>query len=83
MASADKDGRVAQLVGDLAATTVMAVNEALLDQEAAFDLMLDQIRAAEAEALARHQAGTCHESEWSCSHCEASRMSADGETLPS
>lgn len=83
MASADKDGRVAQLVGDLAATTVMAVNEALLDQEAAFDLMLDQIQVAEAEALARHRAGTCHESEWSCSHCEASRMSAAGETLPS
>ena len=26
---------------------------------------------AEAEALRAHEAGTCHLSEWSCSHCEA------------
>lgn len=65
------------------ATTAMAVNEAILDQEAAVELMFTQIDAAETDALARHQAGTCHESEWSCSHCEADRMSADGETLPS
>ena len=31
---------------------------------------------AEAEALRAHEAGTCHLSEWSCSHCEtaAERM---------
>lgn len=28
------------------------------------------IAAAEADALARHDAGTCGQSEWSCSHCE-------------
>ena len=26
---------------------------------------------AEAEALRAHEAGTCHLSEWSCTHCEA------------
>ena len=26
---------------------------------------------AEAEALRAHEAGTCHLSEWSCSHCES------------
>jgi len=26
---------------------------------------------AEAAAVAAHNAGTCHLSEWSCSHCEA------------
>ena len=26
---------------------------------------------AEAEALRLHEAGECHLSEWSCSHCEA------------
>ena len=26
---------------------------------------------AEAEALRLHEAGGCHLSEWSCSHCEA------------
>ena len=26
---------------------------------------------AEAEALRAHEAGECHLSEWSCSHCEA------------
>lgn len=29
------------------------------------------VEATEAEALARHRAGTCQDSEWSCSHCEA------------
>ena len=29
------------------------------------------IERAEAEALRAHEAGTCHLSEWSCSHCEA------------
>ena len=33
--------------------------------------MHDAIAAAEAEALAHHQAGTCHLSEWACSYCEA------------
>ena len=28
------------------------------------------IDRAYAEALARHEAGTCHLSEWSCSYCE-------------
>ena len=34
------------------------------------------IERAEAEALRAHEAGTCHLSEWSCSHCEtaAERM---------
>ena len=30
------------------------------------------IDAAEAQALADHRAGTCHLSEFSCSHCEVS-----------
>jgi hypothetical protein len=29
------------------------------------------IEAAEQQARAEHEAGTCHLSEWSCSHCEA------------
>ena len=29
------------------------------------------IERAEAEALRLHEAGECHLSEWSCSHCEA------------
>ena len=29
------------------------------------------LAAAEADALAAHFAGTCRDSEWSCSHCEA------------
>lgn len=29
------------------------------------------IEAAEAQALADHESGACQESEWSCSHCEA------------
>ena len=29
------------------------------------------VARAEAEALRAHEAGTCHLSEWSCSHCEA------------
>lgn len=29
------------------------------------------IVAAEAHAFGQHLAGTCHESEWSCSHCES------------
>lgn len=32
---------------------------------------LAAIEAAEAAALAAHEAGTCHLSEWSCSYCEA------------
>ena len=34
------------------------------------------VARAEAEALRAHEAGTCHLSEWSCSHCEtaAERM---------
>lgn len=35
------------------------------------DLLLDAVTSAEAQALAAHEAGTCHLSEWSCSHCEA------------
>ena len=31
----------------------------------------EAVAAAEAEALRAHEAGTCHLSEWSCSHCEA------------
>ena len=44
------------------------------------DAMRKQVVAAvehaEAEALRAHEAGTCHLSEWSCSHCEtaAERM---------
>jgi hypothetical protein len=37
----------------------------------AIDDLLDAVEAAEVEALARHEAGTCHTSEWSCSFCEA------------
>lgn len=33
------------------------------------------IAAAEAVALAEHKAGTCHLSEWSCSHCESEACS--------
>ena len=29
------------------------------------------VAAAEATALAEHNAGTCQASEWSCSHCES------------
>lgn len=35
------------------------------------DELLVAIDQAEAEALAQHQRGECHLSEWSCSHCEA------------
>lgn len=31
--------------------------------------IFDAISAAEAQARAEHDAGTCHLSEWSCSHC--------------
>lgn len=31
--------------------------------------LIAAVEAAEAEALARHRAGTCGESEWSCSWC--------------
>jgi hypothetical protein len=41
------------------------VNATLVDPFAAID-------AAYAQALAEHNAGTCHLSEWSCSYCEAS-----------
>lgn len=30
-----------------------------------------KVHEAESKALAEHIAGTCHLSEWSCSHCEA------------
>lgn len=30
----------------------------------------DAVRDADAAALAAHEAGTCQESDWSCSHCE-------------
>lgn len=33
--------------------------------------LLSAIDRAEAEARASHDAGRCHESEWSCSYCEA------------
>jgi len=33
--------------------------------------MFAAIEAAESEALAAHEAGTCGASEWSCSWCEA------------
>lgn len=32
--------------------------------------LITAITQAEAEALAQHEAGTCHQSEWTCSHCE-------------
>jgi len=34
------------------------------------------VARAEAEALRAHESGTCHLSEWSCTHCEtaAERM---------
>lgn len=35
------------------------------------------IDRAYAEALARHKAGTCHQSEWSCSYCEATADAPD------
>lgn len=35
------------------------------------DRMFAAIDRAYAEARARHEAGTCHLSEWSCSYCEA------------
>ena len=34
------------------------------------DAFIAAVEAAEADALAAHNAGTCHLSEWSCSHCE-------------
>ena len=37
----------------------------------AAETVVDAVTAAEAEALAAHRAGTCSESPWSCSHCEA------------
>ena len=38
---------------------------------------------AEAEALRLHEAGECHLSEWSCSHCEAAaeRMGGRGDQV--
>ena len=38
---------------------------------------LDAVEAAEQRALADHQAGVCHPSEWSCSHCEAAALVAE------
>ena len=37
------------------------------------DAFLAAVQRAEAEALAAHEAGTCTDSEWSCSFCEAGR----------
>lgn len=34
------------------------------------------IAAAEIDALRQHRTGTCHTSEWSCSHCEAENLPA-------
>ena len=34
-----------------------------------FDTFIAAFERAEVEALARHEAGTCGESEWSCSWC--------------
>lgn len=45
MASADKDGRVAQLMGDLAATAVMAVNESLIDADDVMATLLEKVGA--------------------------------------
>ena len=42
-----------------------------LDLEAMRGRVSAAIERAEAEALRAHEAGTCHLSEWSCSHCEA------------
>lgn len=38
---------------------------------AAAETVVDAVAGAEADALAAHRAGTCSESPWSCSHCEA------------
>jgi hypothetical protein len=35
--------------------------------------LVEAIAAAEARALAAHEAGTCQELEWSCSACERIR----------
>lgn len=37
------------------------------------DDFIAAVERAEAAALVAHDAGTCHLSEWSCSHCEADR----------
>lgn len=34
------------------------------------------IAAAEATAYAAHQAGTCQDSEWSCTHCELAAVAS-------
>lgn len=41
----------------------------------------DAIATADARALADHEAGTCHQSEWSCSHCEAADVSDPERTV--
>lgn len=42
-----------------------------VDLEAMRGRVAAAIERAEAEALRAHEAGTCHLSEWSCTHCEA------------
>jgi hypothetical protein len=41
------------------------------NQPPTVDDLVVAVERAEAEAFARHEAGTCHLSEWSCSYCEA------------
>lgn len=41
----------------------------------------EAIASAEAQALADHNAGTCHQSEWSCSFCEAVDQSDPRRTV--
>ena len=45
-------------------------NSAWGEQAREFIAIAAAIAAAEAEARRQHDAGTCHLSEWSCSHCE-------------
>lgn len=37
---------------------------------ASLDVFADAVAAAESQARAQHDAGTCHRSQWSCSFCE-------------
>ena len=46
-----------------------------VDLEAMRGRVAAAIERAEAEALRAHEAGTCHLSEWSCSHCETAAKS--------
>ncbi len=51
---------------------IHATIEAIRGTDAEPDVV-DAVAQAEASALAAHNAGTCHLSEWSCSYCEADR----------